>query len=323
MSTDERRQNVLVTGGAGFIGSHLCARLVAMGHRVVAVDDLSRGRASNLEGTLDDPRFELVCIDMRQREAMGAILSRCSVGTIIHLAANSDIRSSTSDPRPDLERTLETTLAALELAVAGGVPELVFASSSAVFGPLPAGSAIEEFHGPCAPISFYGAAKLAGEGFVSAYAHQHGLKAWVARFPNIVGGRATHGILFDLLAKLEQRPGFLEVLGDGTQCKPYLLVDDLLDALLFAWRELPGPHELFHVPARGSTSVARIAELLVQAHTPGTEIRFSGGSAGWRGDVPHYAYGPGRLAELGWAPRWSSDQAIAEAIRRLLLELRP
>jgi UDP-glucose 4-epimerase len=315
MVHNEEPEHVLVTGGAGFIGSQLCERLLGLGHRVTAIDDLSNGRREHLAQALEHPAFRFVQADLRAPGALGDSLGRPRVA--FHLAANSDIRTSAADPGADLERTLGTTLALLQAAPALGLEQLVFASSSAVFGPLPPGAEPDEGYGPCAPISFYGAAKLASEGFLSATAHQRGLRCWVARFPNVVGGRATHGILHDLMAKLAAGPQALEVLGDGSQTKPYILVDDLIDALLLGWRSLPGPVELFHISGQGSASVAWIAQALIEACAPGTPIRYTGGAAGWPGDVPRYAYAPGRLDALGWRARLDSKQAVREAIRRL------
>ncbi len=317
MPSSPRPEHVLVTGGAGFIGSQLCDRLLARGHRVTAVDDLSNGRRANLAAALRHPGFRFVQADLREPGALEPPPGQGRPRAVFHLAANSDIRSSVADPEPDLERTLGTTVALLRACRGLGVEQLVFASSSAVYGPLPAGLAVAESHGPCKPVYFYGATKLASEGLLSAASHQLGLRCWLARFPNVVGGRATHGIVHDLLAKLARRPAALEVLGDGRQRKPYLLVDDLLDALLLAWEHLPGPCEIFHIAGRGHASVAWIAQAVVEARAPGTPIHYTGGEAGWRGDVPSYAYDASRLDALGWAPRLDSQQAILEAIRRL------
>jgi len=321
--THALRGTVLVTGGAGFIGSHLCDALLSAGHGVMAVDDLSTGRLENLAHAQSHPRFAFEELDVRDAEALAALARDRQAVAMFHLAANSDIRAGNAAPRRDLDQTLATTLAALEACVAAGVPDFLFASSSAIYGELPQGVAVAEDHGPLAPISFYGAAKLAAEGFISAYAHQHGLRSWVARFPNVVGDRSTHGVLFDFAAKLQANPTRLEVLGDGSQCKPYLLVDDLIDALLLAWRRLPGRHDIFHIGGGTTTTVATIAQLAVAQLAPGAAIAYTGGDRGWRGDVPRFRYDTRRLAALGWQPSRDSDAAVAEALARMARELQP
>lgn len=311
---------VLITGGAGFIGSHLCDRLVEAGHRTVAVDDLSLGRIANISHLESHANFafhELSILD----KGFESLMQAERFDAVFHLAANSDIQAGTSSRRVDLERTFLTTWTVCEQMAECGATQLILASTSAVYGSVD-GPATES-HGPLTPISFYGAAKLASEAFASSYAHRANITTWVFRFPNVVGSRATHGVILDFVKKLKADATRLEVLGDGTQEKPYVYVDDLLDAILLAWERFsPDPYEVFNVGPYSATRVSVIAESVLAAMgladtaaiVYGTEPR------GWPGDVPKFSYDSTKIRALGWEPRRSSDDAVRQAIGDILRE---
>jgi UDP-glucose 4-epimerase len=210
---------ILVTGGAGFIGSHLCDRLLALGAQVWCVDNLRLGRRRNIAHLTGSPAFRFVELDVLDRAALEALFREGSFDEVFHLAANSDIAAGTADIRLDLDLNQLTTVAIIEAMRANGVKRLFFASTSAIFGETDA--VLHEDFAPLEPISFYGASKLAAEAYVSVFAHTFGGRAVVLRFPNVVGERATHGVIYDFLRKLEADRSRLEVLGDGNQSKPY------------------------------------------------------------------------------------------------------
>jgi UDP-glucose 4-epimerase len=303
---------VLVTGGAGFVGSRMVRRLLELGHEVCAVDDLSLGREDNLAGSASSGRFELVKMDVRSPAFEGTV-DRFRPGRIFHLAANSDISKGTSEPLTDLERTFLTTYQVLEVMRRTGVRELVFASTSAIYGDAPGD--LTESRGPLEPISLYGAAKLSAEAYLQAYAHLYDLRGWIFRFPNVVGPNLTHGAIFDFVQRLSRDKTRLVVLGDGTQTKPYLDVDDLLDAVLLAVERAPRPVETYNVAGRGTTSVREIAEM-VRAALGLTEasLEYGEGSRGWPGDVPRFSYDTSKIRALGWEPRRSSNEAVFASI---------
>ncbi len=311
---------IIVTGGAGFIGSHLCDRLVEEGHSVVAVDDLSLGRTENLAHLAGraDFRFEEVSI---LDPAFDTLVGEVDFDAVFHMAANSDIQAGSRDRRVDLDRTFLTTWHVCESMARHGVRQLVFASTSAIYGDVP--EATHENHGPLIPISFYGAAKLAGEAYCSAYAHRHDIRTWVYRFPNVVGSRATHGVILDFVEKLEKDGSVLDVLGDGTQEKPYLYVHDLLDAMLLGWdRVVPAPLEVFNIGPESATRVRSIAEAVVAAMglRGEVEIRYGDEPRGWPGDVPRFAYDLGKIHALGWKAANTSDEAMRRAVKDVLAE---
>ncbi len=265
--------HILVTGGAGFIGSHLIEALLALGHDVTAVDNLSLGNRRQIEHLTGRPRFEFHAIDILDQAAFGAVMTSQRFDCVFHLAANSDIARSHDDPGVDFRNTLETTYAVLSAMRASGVRRIVFASTSAVYGE--ASCALDENHGPLLPVSHYGAAKLASEAFIASFVANYGMQAWIARFANIVGERATHGALFDFINRLRCDPGHLPVRGNGEQAKPYLYVKELVDALLFIWQNADEPLNVFNVGVDSRTSVKQIVRILTDEmrSPPGRALR--------------------------------------------------
>lgn len=308
---------VLVTGGAGFIGSHLCDRLIDRGDEVWCLDNLRLGRRRNIAHLEARPGFHFVERDLLEPDALAALFEAARFEAVFHLAANSDIAAGGQDLRLDLELNQVTTVAVLEAMQAHGVKRLFFASSSAIFGETDA--LLHEDFAPLEPISFYGASKLAAEAYVSAFVHMRGGRAVVLRFPNVVGERATHGVIYDFLCKLDRSRDKLEVLGDGNQSKPYLYVGDLVDAVLAAWDKAPAPLAVYHAAGIGTTSVREIAEIVVAAAgRADTRIVYTGGDRGWTGDVPRFRYDTSRLQALGWRPQRHSTQAVRHAVARIL-----
>ena len=308
----------LITGIAGFIGSHLTDSLLNGGDRVSGVDDFSLGRPENLEKARLSPKFHLFEGDVsRPREAVECVHAACEWGgtpdIIWHFAANSDIAAGVADASVDFKRTLQTTFAALEAAKAEGVKKIAFASTSAVYGERD--DLLTENSGPLLPISNYGATKLASEALLSAAAEVFLERLWIFRFPNVVGPRPTHGAILDFIGRLASHPASLTVLGDGSQTKPYLHVSELIAAMKFIVAHATDRRNVFNIgPSGAGTSVAFIAERVVARTLPGTPIAYTGGDRGWVGDVPRFRYSTERLARLGWQPALSSDEAVVRAI---------
>ena len=312
--------HILVTGGAGFIGSHLCDHLLRGGHSVVVVDDLSLGVRANIAHLQDRDDFAFHEMSMLDPE-FGTVIDEGGFECVFHMAANSDIQAGSRDRRVDLDKTFSTTWNTLEHMARNRVPKLVFASTSAIYGDVqePTG---EDF-GPLIPVSFYGAAKLASEAYCAAYSHRNNIQTWVYRFPNVVGSRATHGVILDFVRRLIDEPTVLRVLGDGTQEKPYLYVHDLIEAMLFAWTHAkPEPYEVFNIGPTTATRVRRIAEIVVDKMglTGKARIEYGAEPIGWPGDVPKFAYDLTKINRLGWAPTGSSDEAVIRAAVDIIAE---
>jgi UDP-glucose 4-epimerase len=308
---------VLVTGGAGFIGSHLCDRLIERGDEVWCVDNLRLGRRRNIAHLEPLNAFHFVELDLLDRTALTALFGDARFEAVFHLAANSDIAAGAANFQLDLELNQLTTVAVLEEMQAHNVKRLFFASTSAVFGETDA--VLHEDYAPLQPVSFYGASKLAAEAYISVFAHTFGGQAIILRFPNVVGERTTHGVIYDFLRKLEADCSKLEVLGDGKQTKPYLYVRDLIDSIMTVWDKTNVPFAVFHAAGIGTTSVREIAEIVVAAAgRADTRIVFTGGERGWPGDVPRFRYDISRLQALGWEPQRHSTDAVRYAVERIM-----
>lgn len=307
---------VLVTGAAGFIGSHLTDRLLEQGHTVVGIDNLSRGTHGNLATALQHPAFHFFEADLTDLASFRKIVQDFPVGIVWHMVANSDISAGVADPNVDLKDTFLTTFNTLSVMREQNIRKLAFASTSAVYGVHDA--ILTENIGPLFPISNYGAMKLASEALISAAVESYLERAWIFRFPNVIGSRATHGIIFDLLTKLSKNPPDLEVLGDGTQQKPYLHVSELIEAMLLIVERADDPLNWFNIgpPDEGAT-VRQIAEAVLRESAPNTPIRFTGGNRGWVGDVPRFRYSIDKLKQLGWSPKRTSAQAVEHAVTEI------
>ncbi len=309
---------IVVTGAAGLIGVNLVARLLAAGNQVIGLDNLCRGTRANLVEVSEDPLFTFQQVDLDDLSTYREVLTRCHAETPIdeiwHLAANSDIPAGVNDPSVDLRDTFTTTYNTLVLMAELGIGTLAFASSSAVYGDL-GDRALTEDIGPLLPISNYGAMKLASEAAISAAAESFLKKAFLFRFPNVVGVPATHGVVLDFVRKLQAKPDQLDVLGNGTQQKSYLHVDELVDGMLFIREHAHDRLNYYNIGTDDAgINVRRIAEQVVASVSPSASLSFGTSDRGWVGDVPRFRYSIAKLEQLGWHPRLSSDEAMAKAI---------
>lgn len=313
-----------ITGVAGFIGSQLADRLLAEGHFVSGVDDFSLGTEWHLASARKESRFHFVEADVSNPDAAKdsfarAVQAHGVVDFVWHLAANSDILAGVADLTVDFKRTLGTTYGTLEAAREVGVRRIAFASTSAVYGERE--DILEEESGPLLPISNYGATKLASEALLSAAVESFLENVWIFRFPNVIGPRATHGAIYDFVKRLTAYPGTLRVLGDGTQCKPYLHVSELMDAMQFIVAHTTDRRNVFNIGPRGEGTFVRfLAEQSIARVAPGTSIAYTGGDRGWVGDVPRFSYSTKKLKRLGWTPRITSDEAAIRAIDEMACE---
>lgn len=301
---------IIVTGGAGFIGSFVCDSLLKAGHTVTAYDDLSLGRVRNIEHNLTNTNFRFVKGDILSSQ-MDELFAAGAFECVFHMAANSDIARSHASPSIDLDRTFMTTFRVLDTMRRNGVKQIVFASTSAIYGETK--GRVGESYGPLIPISHYGAAKLASEAFITSFAENYSIQSWITRFPNVVGPRATHGAVYDFVQKLRKTPGTLKVLGNGEQIKPYLNVEDLVQAMMIVWSQSTDKINIFNVGADTRTRVADIARIVIEEGPDHAEIVYTGGDRGWIGDVPKFEYDTSLIKKLGWSPSMTSDEAIRVA----------
>lgn len=304
-----------VAGGAGFIGSHLVDRLVEMG-RVTVYDNLSSGSREFIEQHLDRNGFRFIEADLLELDTLKKAMKGHDV--VFHMAANPEARAGIEETDLDLKTGTIATYNLLEAMRVGGIKKLVFASSGTVYGETRL-TPIAEDYGPLLPISLYGASKLACEGLISAYCHIFGVQAWIFRFANIVGRRATHGVLFDFINKLNQNASELEILGDGTQCKPYLHIEDCLDGILYGLRNSHHKVNVFNLGCSTATEVTTIAKMLIEEmELDNVRLKYTGGDRGWPGDVPQVRFNVDKINSLGWKAKYSSGEAVRKAIREIL-----
>jgi UDP-glucose 4-epimerase len=307
----------LVVGGAGFIGSHLVEHLLELRADVTVFDNLSVGKREFLTRALASC-CHLVEADALDLEALTRAMTDHEF--VFHLAANPEARWGLDNPRLDLEQGTICTWNVLEAMRRTAAKKLIFASSGTVYG---------DTRQPCAegdlgslPISLYGASKFACEGLISAFVECFGLNAWIYRFGNVVGPRGTHGAALDFLNKLKKNPDELEVLGDGLQSKPYVHVNDCVAGVLYGVEHARERLNVHNIAPHDFTSVQRIAELCVKhSPYPNASIRYTGGSRGWPGDIPHSRLNSEKLAALGFRVTLTSDQAVDAAVRALVREV--
>lgn len=306
--------NILITGGAGFIGSHLCDYLIGKGNDITVVDNMVLGRKENISHLLDNERFHFIEEDILHKEAMQEIFSKGKFEMVFHLAANSDIQKGGNNPYVDYQLTFNSTFQLLMLMKEFDVKKLFFASTSAIFGEV-YGKINEDF-GPLRPVSNYGAGKLASEAFISAFSSTYNIQTWITRFPNVVGERFTHGVIFDFIKKLKNNPNELEVLGDGNQCKPYIYVKDLIDGIMYVVNNTTERFNVFNLGPESRTQVKEIAQMVIEEMKLSAAIRYTGGDRGWVGDVPEFKYDLTKINELGWTAPHTSNESVRIAIQK-------
>ena len=309
----------LVTGGAGFIGSHLIDRLISRGDEVVVLDNLSSGKVEFIQAHIDSGSVVLIQGDITNFDDVHGAMD--GIDCVFHLAANPDIRLGTKITDTDLKQGTIATYNIVESMRRCEVKKIVFASSSVVYGenaPMPT----PENHGPCMPISLYGASKQAGEGLISSWVGTFGLQAWVFRFANIIGHRGTHGVIFDFIHKLKADPSRLEVLGNGLQEKSYMEVGDCVDGILHVMEHSNDNLNLFNLGSHDTASVTRIAEIVIEeTNCIDAKIEYTGGDRGWAGDIPKAMLGIDKMLSTGYDVRYNSEDAIRHTAKCLIEEI--
>jgi UDP-glucose 4-epimerase len=307
---------VLVTGGAGFIGSSLCRLLLSLGHEVAALDNLSTGSTANLDDIRRDKGFSFLRGDCK---VIGDVRKSVrDTRVVFHLAADPQVRPELVDPMKCFMENVFATQVVLTAASEGHVNQFVFASSSTVYGE-PTIIPTPEDYSPLQPISVYGASKLSSESLVMGYSKVYGFHSTVFRLANIVGPRSGHGVINDLSAKLRANPAVLDILGDGTQSKSYLHVEDCVEAMVGPMRE-GWEAGFYNVGSENQTKVTEIAGMICREMGIRPVYRFSGGvegGRGWRGDVKNMLLDVSKLKATGWRPRWGSSEAVRATVAEM------
>lgn len=307
----------LIAGGAGFIGSHLADYLLDEGNEVVCIDNFFIGTRQNILHLLTNPRYVFYQYDLNNRELLNQVFDKEKPDYVFHLAANSDIQASAQNPIIEYQNTYSTTFNLLEAMRLHNVKKMFFASTSAVYGNKDA--LLNENTASLAPISYYGGAKLGSEGLISAYTYMNDMDILIFRFPNVIGPRLTHGVIFDFIKRLKKDSSKLLILGDGTQTKPYLYVFDLIEAIM-KFKNIGKGVTLYNVGVDTATSVTRIAEIVCQKMgLSNVSFEYTGGKGGWKGDVPKFQYDLNKIHTAGWTAKHTSDEAVALTVENNLV----
>ena len=309
-------RTIFVSGGAGFIGSHLTKRLLSRPdvQKVVIYDNFSSGTRRHLVESSGDKRLTVVEGDIKNLDGLKEAM--VGVDTVFHLAANPDIAKAVTQPDIDFWEGTYLAQNVIEAMRVNDVKRLLYMSGSGVYGEN-AAVAFPESYGPCMPISTYGASKLACEALICAYCHMFDLTARAFRFANVVGPRQTHGVGYDFVRRLKNDPTRLRILGDGSQSKSYIHVEDILDAVFIANERCAARYDVFNVATGDYITVKQIADLAMKVCglSPGSvNYEFTGGDRGWKGDVPIVRFDCAKIQSLGWKCHRTSSEAVRDAM---------
>ncbi|MBS3780981.1 MAG: NAD-dependent epimerase/dehydratase family protein [Candidatus Thermoplasmatota archaeon] len=315
-----KNRKILVTGAAGFIGSHLVDALVEE-NKVIGYDNLSSGKKELVEHLEDEDNFELVVEDVLNKEKLDEEMERCDM--VFHLAADPDVKVGAEDTFVHLEQNIIATYNILDAMRENDIQEIVFTSSSTVYGETEVIPTPEDL-GPLKPISLYGSSKLSCEALISSFCHTFDMRSASFRFANVVGPRSTHGVTYDFVEKLKDDPTELEILGapPGTT-KSYFYITDCIDGMLFGTRNAENIVEYFNLGSEDYINVKQIADIVCEEMglkdveydwTAGSE----GDKAGWKGDVKTMLLSLEKIKNLGWSPKHDSAESIAKTVRALL-----
>ncbi len=312
------RRRWFVTGGAGFIGSHVVDLLVSAGHAVTVYDNLSLSTDQHIAGYVRDGRIAFHRQDLLDLPALTEAMAGHDV--VFHLAANTDIPSGFNKHRIDLDNDVIATWNVLEAMLKTGIKDLLFSSTGAVYGESIQGT-FNERSGPLIPLSLYGAGKIGAEAFISAYCSLFGVRAWMYRFGNVIGERTNHGVIYDFIAKLKKSPRELEILGTGRGEKNYFLVEECIHGMLYIHTTVSaGPFPvLVNLGTDSTTQVMEISRIIIEEMgLRDVAYKFTGTPRGWPGDQPVVLLDTTKIHELGWYARRTSTEAVRTAARRLL-----
>lgn len=316
---------ILITGGAGFIGSNLCSFLTSTNlipiKKIVVIDNLSLGKKKFIQKLIDNKKIIFYKEDLLNFDKIVSIFRKHKFDLVWHLSANSDIGYGSKYTNWDLKQGTIATYNILECMRKTNVKKIIFSSTSAIYGeaktmPTP------ENYGPLLPISFYGASKLACESLITSFCHNFDFQAWIFRFGNIVGKNGTHGAIVDFIKKLKKNSKELEVLGNGKQAKPYLHVSDCIEGMIFGFLKSKKQVNFYNLACLGATRVSFIAKMVIKKISlKKTKIFYTGGKRGWKGDVTQVRLDPKKLTKKGWKANFSSDEAIRKAIEELVKQI--
>jgi len=306
--------HLFVTGAAGFVGSHVTDRLLSLGHTVTGYDNFSTGQARFLERACANDRFILIRGDILDFDLLSANMRGADF--VFHLAANADVRFGIERPRRDLEQNTIGTWNVVESMRRCGARRVAFPSTGSIYGEPDVFPTPEDAPFPV-QTSLYGASKLAGEALIQAYCEGFGMESFIFRFVSLLGERYSHGHVIDFCRQLEEHPEYLNVLGDGTQRKSYLYVQDCIDAMLTAIEHPSSKVNIYNLGTQEHCIVHESIQWICEALELRPELRYAGGSRGWIGDSPFIFLDTKRINSMGWSPKLSIRESVIRTVRYL------
>lgn len=304
-----------VTGGSGFIGSHIVDKLIEDQHEVIVYDNYSSGQELFIKHHLSNPRFQLIRGDILDLNLLTKSMSGCNF--VFHLAANADVRGGIINTDIDLQQNTLGTKNVLEAMKINGIKKIAFSSSATVYGepktfPTPENNELIQ-------TSLYGASKLAGEALIEAYCEYYDMQAWIFRFVSWIGERYTHGVIFDFMKKLNKNNQELEILGDGKQRKSYLHVKDGVEGIFFGINNFGQKINIFNLGHTDYMNVVKVADIVCQEmNLPNVKYNFTGGERGWIGDSPFVHLDISKLQKAGWKPKTSIEEGVRHTVKYLI-----
>lgn len=318
MSKIKSAQKHFVTGGAGFIGSHLVDRLLSEGKNVTVYDSMVQGRPHLVEMHQKNPNYKFIKADLVDLKTLTDAMKGHDF--VWHFGANADIPGGIKDTTLDLNNGTVATRNVLEAMRVNGIKQVVYTSSSTVYGELSL-QRVNENMGPMLPISLYGASKLAGEALMSSYGCLFGIQSWIFRFGNVMGGRMNHGVVYDFVHKLIKNSKELEVLGDGNQEKNFFLVEECLEGIYTVVNNTDKQFDVFNLGNESTLKVTELAKIVIaEMGLKDVALKYTGGRSGWKGDVPAVIYNVEKAAKAGWKAKNSSADTIRICAQRLIKE---
>ena len=314
--------SALITGGAGFIGSHLAEKLVGEGIETKVLDNFATGRKDNLLGCMDKQNFSLFDLDLGKLGNQEDYLENVEV--VFHMAADPEVRTGYDNPKNSFEQNIVNTFNLLQRIKHSKVKKIVFASSSSVYGDAKILPTNEEY-GPLCPISHYGASKLACEAIVSSFCYNYDIDGIILRPANVIGSRGRHGLIWDLVHKLKNDKNRLEVLGDGKQTKSFIHISDMIKGILQSMKKGEDGVEIFNVGSEDSVEIINVAKIVCKnMKLPNIEIFTTGGienGRGWKGDIKIAHLDISKLKNMGWQPKLSSLEAADITSQEIIAEV--
>ncbi len=308
------KRRVFITGGAGFIGSHLADRLLALENEVIVYDNFSTGRKEFIKPSLSNGNYRVIEGDILNFELLQNSMG--GVDIVFHLAANADVRYGVENPKKDLEQNTIATFNVLEAMRSNGIKIIAFSSTGSIYGEPDIFPTPEDAPFPI-QTSFYGTSKLAGEGLIEAYCEGYGFKGYIFRFVSILGERYSHGHVFDFYESLRNNPDGLQVLGDGHQRKSYLYIQDCIDAMLLAIDKAQEKVNIFNLGTDEYCEVNDSIRWITNYLGIAPKLTYAGGERGWIGDSPFIFLDCRRIRSLGWDPKLSIREGVIRTLKYL------